>query len=106
MGPAEVSTTDNTTIKVTQLPKLSSNGENWLTYHERVLNAATARGLRRHLVGTAIKPSPLVERGSKFYLSDTATVPLSDEAVEKHKDSIDVWEQKEAQVCELVYNTV
>jgi hypothetical protein len=46
MGPADVSTTDNTTIKVTQLLKLASDGENWLTYQERVSNAAAARGLR------------------------------------------------------------
>ena len=106
MGPAEVSTTDNTTIKVTQLPKLASDGENWLTYHERVTNAATARGLCRHLVGTAVKPPALVERGSKFYISEITTIPLSDEEVDKHELTIDNWEQKEAQVRELVYNTV
>jgi len=87
MGQQEVSTSDNTTIKVTQLPKLASDGENWLTYHERVLNAATARGLRRHL-------------------STTDTVPLLDEAFEKLETSIDSWDQKEAQVRELIYNTV
>ncbi len=106
MGQQDVSTSDNTTIKVTQLPKLASDGENWLTYHERVLNAATARGLRRHLVGTALRPTDLVEKAGKFYLSATATVPLSDDDVDKHETSIDSWEQKEAQVRELIYNTV
>jgi len=106
MGQQEISTSDNTTIKVTQLPKLASDGENWLTYHERVLNAATARGLRRHLVGTARKPSAPVEKAGKFYLSAADTVPLSDEALDKLETSIDTWEQKEAQVRELIYNTV
>jgi len=106
MGQQDVSTSDNTTIKVTQLPKLASDGENWLTYHERVLNAATARGLRRHLLGTALRPTDLVERAGKFYSSSTATTPLSDDDVDKHETSIDSWEQKEAQVHELIYNTV
>ena len=105
MGPAEISTTDNTTIKVTQLPKLASDGENWLTYQERVTNAVTARGLCCHLVGTALRPAPVTEDKGKFYLPSSKE-PLSDEALEKHETSIDSWEQKEAQVCELVYNIV
>jgi len=106
MGQHDVSTSDNTTIKITQLPKLASDGENWLTYHEWVLNTATARRLRRHLVGTALQPSPLIEEAGKFYLSDTAVTPLTDEALEEHETSVDTWEQKEAQVRELIYNTV
>ena len=106
MGQQDVSTSDNATIKVTQLPKLASDGENWLTYHERVLNAATAHGLRRHLVGTALQPSPIIEKDGKFYLSATDVTPLTDEALEEHETSVDTWEQKEAQVRELIYNTV
>jgi len=34
MGQQDVSISDNATIKVTQLPKLASDGENWLTYHD------------------------------------------------------------------------
>src|SRR5258708_4261827 len=102
MGPAEVSTSDSSSIKVTQLPKLASDGENWLTYHERVLNAATARGLCRHLVGTALKPSPLVEKAGKFYLSTDNKSPLSEDDLDKHETSIDSWEQKQAQVRELI----
>src|SRR5258705_4461727 len=105
MGPADISTSENATIKVTQLPKLAPDGENWLTYHERVLNAATARGLHCHLVGTALKPSPIVERAGKFYLETDDKVPLSDEALDKHETSVDTWKQKEAQVRELIYNT-
>jgi hypothetical protein len=103
MGQQDVSTSD---IKVTQLPKLASDGENWLTYHARVLNAATARGLRRHLVGTALRPADLVEKAGKFFLSASAETPLSAASVDAHETSIDLWEQKEAQVHELIYNTV
>jgi len=106
MGQQEISTSDSSSIKVTQLPKLLSDGENWLTYHERVLNAATARGLRRHLVGTTLKPSTVIERDGKFYLKTDDPEPLSEDALDKHETSVDAWEQKEAQVRELIYNTV
>jgi hypothetical protein len=54
MGPvAEMSTTTHDTstsaIKLTHLPKLARDGENWLTYHEKVVNAIKARKLCRHL---------------------------------------------------------
>jgi len=105
MGQQEISTSDSSSIKVTQLPKLLSDGENWLTYNERVLNAATARGLRRHLVGTALKPSTVVEEDGKFFKADDPEL-LSEDALDKHETSVDAWEQKEAQVCELIYNTM
>jgi hypothetical protein len=103
MGQQDISTSD---IKVTQLLKLTSDGENWLTYHERVLNAATACGLHCHLVGTTLKLSPIFIKDEKFYLSEDEALPLSDEALEKHKTTINTWEQKEAQVRELIYNTL
>jgi hypothetical protein len=106
MGQQEISTSDQTTIKVTQLPKLASDGENWLTYHEQVFNAATAHGVRQHLVGTMLRPLPLVEKNGKFYLSPDGSVALNEEALDKHETSVDSWEQQEAQVHELIYNTV
>ena len=106
MDQQEISISDSMSIKVTQLPKLASDGENWLTYSERVLNATIARGLHRHMVGTALKPSPVIKKNGKFYLPPDDTTPLSAEALDKHKNSIDSWEQKEAQVRKLIYNTM
>ena len=106
MGQQEVSTSDNMTIKVTQLLKLASNGENWLTYHKRVLNAATARELRCHLIGTMLKLSAVFEKGGKFCLPSDDKTPLLEDALNKHKTSVDAWEQKEAQVHKLIYNAV
>jgi hypothetical protein len=98
MGQQEVSTSDNTTIKVTQLPKLVVDGENWLTYCERVTKAAAACGLCCHFAMLML--SPIVKKDGEFFL------PSSTDTLEKHKSSVDSWEQKEAQVCELIYNTV
>ena len=106
MGQYDISTGDTLSIKLTQLPKLASDGENWLTYSECVMNAATARGLHRHLVGTVLKLSTLVEKNGKFFLDASDTTPLSNNAIDKHETSVDSWEQKEAQVHKLIYNTV
>ena len=48
MGPeSEMTSPDASTsaIKLTQLPKLARDGENWLTYQEKVVNAIKARKL-------------------------------------------------------------
>jgi hypothetical protein len=42
----------------------------------------------------------------KFYLPADDKTPLSADALDAHETSIDSWEQKEAQVRELIYNTV
>jgi hypothetical protein len=63
MGPAaEMATPDASTsaIKLIQLPRLARDGENWLTYQEKVVNAIKARKLRRHLTETARKADRLV----------------------------------------------
>jgi len=87
MGPVDISISESTTIKAIQPPKLASDGENWLTYHEQVLNVAIAHGLCCHLMGTVFKPSPIVERAGNFFLETDNKVPLLDKALEKHKTS-------------------
>ena len=107
MGPAtNMSTPDATSsaIKLTQLPKLARDGENWLTYQEKVVNAIKARKLRRHLTGTARKPVDIVEKEGKFF--SFSGTELTSKQLDEHEDELDVWEEKEAQLRELVYNTV
>jgi hypothetical protein len=110
MGPAaEMATPDASTsaIKLTQLPRLARDGENWLTYQEKVVNAIKARKLCRHLTGTARKPAELIEKDDGFYLaSDSDSKALTDKQVDEHEELLDAWEEKEAQLRELVYNTV
>ena len=65
--------------------------------HGWVFNAATAHGLHHYLTGTALNLL-LSKKDGKFYLSD--------KALNKLETSIDSWEQMEAQVHELIYNTV
>jgi len=55
MGPAsdtmttDMSASDSFSALKVSLPRLAKNGENWLTYQEKVTNAIMARNLWRHL---------------------------------------------------------
>src|ERR1700733_12008570 len=104
MGPDMTNEINSSsTIKGVSLPKLTEDGSNWITYQERLENAVTAtKGLRRHLNGTARKPEPLIQKpDGKWYLkgSDTA---LTNDQIDAHEDSIDLYEQREAQVREFI----
>ena len=103
MGPGSSSNMSN--VKVTNLPKLSEDGSNWVTYKERILNNLTSKGLTRHVRGSARKPVPIVERDGSFYRLNELS-PLSDEDLEMLEDAIDTYDQKEAQVREIIYETV
>ncbi|KAF9500284.1 hypothetical protein BDN71DRAFT_1463050 [Pleurotus eryngii] len=98
MGPAPTENMSGSlmsTIKVLRTPILENDGSNWITYKERLLNVVTSKGLRRHITGT------IDEKGKKPEPS-----PLSDDIVEAMFTKLDEFEQKEAQLREIIYETV
>jgi len=105
MGPADISTDSASTIKVISLPKLTSDGSNWTTYQDRIVNAIKAKGLRRHLSGTVHKLDDLEECDGEFYKPRTMSA-FTDAELEAHENEIDAYEQKEATLREIIYGTV
>src|SRR5271168_4870543 len=95
----------SSSIKVFNLPRLSEDGSNWVTYKERVLNNLTSKGLMQHVRGTARKPIQLIEQHSAYFRPNELA-PLSNEDLEEHEDFVDSYHQKEAQVREIIYDTV
>src|SRR5271168_3495880 len=95
----------SSSIKVFNLPRLSEDGSNWVTYKERVLNNLTSKGLMQHVRGTARKPIQLIEQHSAYFRPNELA-PLSNEDLEEHEDFVDSYHQKEAQVQEIIYDTV
>ena len=59
----------------------------------------------QHVCGTACQPVQLTEHNGSYYHLNKIS-PLSDEDLEKHEDSVDSYDQKEAQVQEITYETV
>ncbi|KAJ7193505.1 hypothetical protein GGX14DRAFT_588402, partial [Mycena pura] len=92
-------------LKITQLPKLKDDGSNWGTYKDRLLNAIVAKGLRRHAHGTAKAPPDLISRDGEFFFQGRIA-PLSDTELEEHEDKLDEYLQKQAQVRQIIYETV
>jgi hypothetical protein len=108
MGPAnnsEMTESHNNHQSFLSLPKLSPDSSNWSTYQECILNAITSKGLKRHVLGTARKPIELVERNGDYYKPSSLS-PLSDEEIEKHEESQDLYDQNQATVREIIYCTV
>ncbi|KAG6814917.1 hypothetical protein H0H87_006606, partial [Tephrocybe sp. NHM501043] len=103
MGPE--TTFDISTSKVT-VPRLSANSSNWTTYSERVLNALTSKKLRHHIMGKAHKPANFMEHEGFFFMGKNMLTPLSDKEIAAYKDEVELWEQKEAQVQEIIYRSV
>ncbi|KAF8800354.1 hypothetical protein BYT27DRAFT_7227475 [Phlegmacium glaucopus] len=87
------------------IPKLQSNGSNWTTYAERVMNYLTSKGLKRHVTGTARKPVELVERVGAYYMPGSLT-PMNEEEIEKYEAAQDDYNQKQASVREIIYRTI
>ncbi|PBK59629.1 hypothetical protein ARMSODRAFT_899028 [Armillaria solidipes] len=93
------------TVKLLNLPWLKDDGSNWILYKERIPNAATSKGLKRHLTGTAKKPAKLTENNGDYYKPGELT-PLSDDELKKHLKLQDEYDQKEALMREIFYETV
>jgi hypothetical protein len=59
----------------------------------------------QHIKSTARQPVQLTECNGSYYRPNKLS-PLSDEDLEEHKDSVDSYDKKEAQVQEIIYETV
>ncbi len=104
MGPGDMSSSTST-VKLLNLPRLKDDGTNYILYKEWIPNVATSKGLRRVLYGTAKKPMEMTEINGDYYLPGNLT-PLSDDEVEKQLTLQDAYDQKEAQVREMMYETI
>ena len=86
-----------------RIPKLASDGKNWVIYKDRLILSVQACGLGGHLDGTTTKPTqPAVTQAP-------ANRELTEEEKEKintYKDDIKEWFQKKAIVLQQVASTI
>ncbi|KAE9391502.1 hypothetical protein BT96DRAFT_831981, partial [Gymnopus androsaceus JB14] len=69
------------------VPPLKEDLSNWVTYKKRVTVAVTSHGL------------------DYFYLTGNAT-PLKDDEYDKLMEALDKYETKEAQLCDILFQTI
>ena len=85
------SSSDSTTLAI---PKLHDNGSNWADYKPRIQNAMGAKGLWRHILGTAIAPVPYAMSNGVPMLADGKT-PATEDQIESKESKIIEFKKRE-----------
>src|SRR6202789_107454 len=108
MGPETTmfSQTSSTNSDSTLLavPKLRDDGSNWSDYHPRIQNAMGAKGLWRHVLGTATAPVPYVVTEGIPMLSDGKT-PATEDQIEAKESKIIEFEKREYLARHILLST-
>src|ERR1700730_8205025 len=95
------SNSSNSTIAV---PRLCDDGVNWPDYQSKARTAMGARGLIRHVDGTARKPVPYPELNG--VPMKKPGVEATDDELEEKEKRLDEYEQKEYGVQHVMLTTV
>ncbi|KAJ7167946.1 hypothetical protein C8R46DRAFT_819447, partial [Mycena filopes] len=88
------------------LPILQDDSSNWVHYSEIMTTHAKAKGLHRHLGGTARAPADITQDVTGDWYLPGSITPLTDDEVEAHQKKEDDYEMKEAKLRDLIYQTV
>ena len=75
---------DMTTLAV---PKLHDDGSNWSDYEPQIQNAMGAKGLWRHILGSAIVPVPYAMSNGIPMLADGKT-PATEDQIENKESKM------------------
>ena len=85
------------------VPKLASDGKNWVVYKDRLTLSVQARGLGGHLDGTTTKPKqPAVTQAP----AGRELTEKENEEINMYEDDLKEWLQKEAIVSQQVASTI
>ncbi|OJA10444.1 hypothetical protein AZE42_05891, partial [Rhizopogon vesiculosus] len=96
----------STNSSLFNIPQLTEDGMNWITYKERMLTVIGARGLMRYVDGRAIKPKPFkFNFTTKKQEKDDGTEPTQTE-IEDLDKKIDEFYQKDSLVKQQIFSTI
>ena len=104
MGPDMItpsSISDSSTLAV---PKLRDDGSNWSDYEPRLRNAMEAKGLWRHVEGTAVAPVPFVVSNGIPMLADGKTKATEDQ-IDSKESKIMEFEKREYLARHILLST-
>jgi gag-polypeptide of LTR copia-type len=79
----------NSESSILTVPKLCDDGSNWADYQPRIWNAMGAKGLWRHVEGTASMPVPYAVSNGIQMLADRKTPAIEDQIEAKESKIID-----------------
>jgi len=85
------------------VPKLRDDGSNWSDYLPRVERALGAKGLWRHVVGTAIAPKPYEIKAGVPVLADGK--PATEDQIESKESKIMDFDKREYLAQHVILST-
>ena len=101
MGP-EDSGSSSTKGKPHSIPRLATNGSNWITWKQQTLNTLlSSKGVHRHLQGTIRMPPPIPSYPNGHTLDDDEI-----EELEKIEEKWDLYNQHEAMIKAQILTTI
>ena len=103
MGPDTTMNSNSDTITLA-VPKLHDNGSNWADYLPRLQNTMGAKGLWRHVEGTATVPVPFAIINGKPMLSDGKT-PATEDQIDAKGSKILDFEKREYLAWHMLLST-
>ena len=86
------------------IPKLRDDGSNWSDYRPRVERALGAKGLWRHVLGTAIAPKPYALLEGVPVISDGKT-PATEDQIESKESKIADFDKREYLAQHIILST-
>ena len=95
------SNSDATSLSV---PKLCNNGSNWADYQLRIERALGLKGLWRHVLGTAIKPTPYALLAGVPVIADGKT-EATEEQIEVKEAKFAEYEKREYLTQHVILST-
>src|ERR1700678_1349664 len=107
MGPGTMNTLNlnsNSDTTILAIPKLRDDGSNWSDYYPRIQNTMGAKGLWRHVLGTAVAPVPYVVSQGKPMLSDGKTL-ATDDQIDTKESRIVEFEKREYLAKHILLST-
>ena len=108
MGPETTMTSQqpstNPDSTILAVPKLRDDGSNWSDYYPRIQNAMGAKGLWRHVLGTATAPVPYVVTQGIPMLHDGKT-PATEDQIEAKESKIIEFEKREYLAKHILLST-
>ena len=96
MGPeiSNLPSSSSSESSMLLIPKLHDDGTNWSDYKPRIERAMGAKGLWRHVLGTAIAAKPFKAVNKVLVLADGKT-EASEEQIESKEAKIEDFEKRE-----------
>ena len=101
---SDVTLSSNSNSQNLTVPKLRDDGSNWADYEPRVMTAMKAKGIWKHVLGTAYEPKPYTQVNNVTVLSDGKT-PASEEQIMEREEKIDEYDRKQNTARHVILST-